>query len=109
MTDPDERDPERAGDRGEIASPGGDVTVDEMSDASFPASDAPARWTWEVQESGAIATTGISDSRSADAAAEGRCRPLFAAADLAAGPLDSVCEEERTGQEDREARERQND
>jgi hypothetical protein len=30
-------------------SPGGDVTVDEMSEASFPASDAPKRWTWEVR------------------------------------------------------------
>ena len=28
--------------------PGGDVTVDEMSDASFPASDSPSRRTWEV-------------------------------------------------------------
>jgi hypothetical protein len=30
------------------ALPGGDVTVEEMSEASLPASDPPARWTWEV-------------------------------------------------------------
>ena len=33
------------------ARPGGDVTVDEMSEASFPASDSPATWTWEVRAS----------------------------------------------------------
>jgi hypothetical protein len=30
------------------ALPGGDVTGDEMGEASFPASDSPATWTWEV-------------------------------------------------------------
>jgi hypothetical protein len=29
-------------------SPGGDATVDEMSEWSFPASDPPSTWTWEV-------------------------------------------------------------
>jgi hypothetical protein len=59
-----DRDPETDGDecasRGAIdasagALPGGDVTVDEMSDASFPASDSPSRWTWEVPASAADA------------------------------------------------------
>ena len=48
VTDGDERTSTCAVDASEHALPGGDVTVDEMSDASFPASDAPARWTWEV-------------------------------------------------------------
>ena len=43
-----ERDEHDASDP-DKTSPGGDVTVDEMSEASFPASDAPKRWTWEVR------------------------------------------------------------
>lgn len=38
-----------------------DVTVDEMSDASFPASDPPERWTWEVRTTAADAD-GSDDS-----------------------------------------------
>jgi hypothetical protein len=53
MTDGDERASRRAADASESALPGGDVTVDEMSDASFPASDPPARWTWEVRATAA--------------------------------------------------------
>ena len=44
----DERASGRAADASARALPGGHVTVDEMSDASFPASDPPATWTWEV-------------------------------------------------------------
>ena len=45
----DERASARAEDASGGALPGGDVTVDEMSEASFPASDAPARWTWDAR------------------------------------------------------------
>jgi 3'-phosphoadenosine 5'-phosphosulfate (PAPS) 3'-phosphatase len=45
VTDGDEHASTCAIEASEHALPGGDVTVDEMSDASFPASDAPARWT----------------------------------------------------------------
>ncbi len=48
-TDGGERASRRAAHADEGALPGGDVTVDEMSDASFPASDPPARWTWESE------------------------------------------------------------
>ena len=61
MTDGDERASKRAADAREGASPGGDVTVDEMSEASFPASDPPSRWTWEVS-AGAADTGGSDDS-----------------------------------------------
>ena len=47
MPDVDERARRRTADAGEGGSPGGDATVDEMSEASFPASDPPATWTWE--------------------------------------------------------------
>jgi hypothetical protein len=30
-------------------APGGNSTTDEMSECSFPASDPPAVWTWEVK------------------------------------------------------------
>jgi hypothetical protein len=32
------------------ASPGGTATVEEMSEWSFPASDPPSTWNWEVPE-----------------------------------------------------------
>lgn len=51
MSDSGERAPTHAADASGGALPGGDVTVDEMSEASFPASDAPATWTWEVRAS----------------------------------------------------------
>ena len=48
LNDGEERTSSRAADAAPRPLPGGDVTVDEMSEASFPASDAPARWTWEL-------------------------------------------------------------
>jgi hypothetical protein len=56
-TDGDECASRGARDASAGALPGGDVTVDEMSDASFPASDSPSRWTWEVPASVADADT----------------------------------------------------
>jgi hypothetical protein len=49
VTGGDERAFTRAADASERALPGGDVTVDEMGEASFPASDPPATWTWEIR------------------------------------------------------------
>ena len=60
-TDDGERASRGAADADEGALPGGDVTVDEMSDASFPASDPPARWTWEIRATAADAD-GSNDS-----------------------------------------------
>jgi hypothetical protein len=54
-TDGDDRASRRAAAPSEGALPGGDITVEEMSDASFPASDPPARWTWEVRTNNADA------------------------------------------------------
>lgn len=62
VTDGDDRTSSGAVDLSEHALPGGDVTVDEMSDASFPASDAPARWTWEVVPPTAVDADGTADS-----------------------------------------------
>ena len=62
VTDGDERTSTGAVDVSKHALPGGDVTVDEMSDASFPASDAPARWTWEVVRAAAANADGTADS-----------------------------------------------
>jgi hypothetical protein len=48
VTSGDERPSVRAAETGEHGLPGGDVTVEEMSEASFPASDPPATWIWEL-------------------------------------------------------------
>jgi hypothetical protein len=70
-----DRDPENDGDEcapgGAIeatagALPGGDVTVDEMSDASFPASDSPSRWTWELRAGAADAADAADADDPAD-------------------------------------------
>jgi hypothetical protein len=62
VTEDDERTDALAADPSERARPGGDVTVDEMSAASFPASDPPATWTWEVR-AGAADADDSDDSR----------------------------------------------
>ena len=55
VTAGDEHAPRRADEARERPLPGGDVTGDEMSEASFPASDPPATWTWEVSRTPAAA------------------------------------------------------
>jgi hypothetical protein len=54
-TDSDVRAPPPEAEVSERPLPGGDVTIDEMSDASFPASDPPATWTWEIRKPAADA------------------------------------------------------
>ena len=52
------------------ALPGGDVTVEEMSEASFPASDPPARWTWEILMDAADADDSVDSGAGARGGAE---------------------------------------
>ena len=61
MSERDERASPRAATVRAAASPGGAATVDEMSEASFPASDPPATWTWDVAS--AAADTDAADDR----------------------------------------------
>lgn len=46
------------------AMPGGGTTVEEMSDSSFPASDPPAVWTWDVELVGGRDAEGHDHERS---------------------------------------------
>jgi hypothetical protein len=66
-----ERPSSRAAEAGEHGLPGGDATVDEMSQASFPASDPPATWTWEVPPP-AVDADDSGDSKSLPRARQSR-------------------------------------
>ncbi len=46
------------------------MTVDEMSEASFPASDAPSRWTWEILLNAADAKDSVDSAAGAHGGAE---------------------------------------
>jgi hypothetical protein len=59
-SDPDDVDAvEPAPTRGRA---GGDATVEEMSEWSFPASDPPSTWTWEVPEPAETRAAGRGDA-----------------------------------------------
>jgi hypothetical protein len=66
VTDGDESASPPATEASERPLPGGDATVDEMSEASFPASDPPATWTWEVPATDAGADDSADSSHSSD-------------------------------------------
>ena len=66
--------PPPTGDAWAGARPGGGVTVEQMSEASFPASDPPATWTWDVSATARAASARAHARESPTMASPGRTR-----------------------------------